>query len=110
MVLILSVLQSTPVDKSNFDKVVKNYDACMNGTAIEASGLGGIPDIINQITTRFSVSNSDYTSNATLSAKDYDALAHTIAYLASIGVPVFGDFWIDYDNQNPVSYILSFIL
>lgn len=110
MILKLSALQSTPEDKSNFDKVVRNYNTCMNGTAIEASGLGGIPDIINQIVARFPVSNSDYTSNATLSTKDYDALADTIAYLTSIGVPVFGDFWIDYDNQNPVSYNLLYIL
>jgi hypothetical protein len=82
----------------------------MNGTAIDASGLGGIPDIINQIVARFPVSNSDCTSNATLSTKDYDALGDTIAYLTSIGVPVFGDFWIDYDNQNPVSYNLLSIL
>src|ERR1041385_1884500 len=97
IVPMLSVLQSKLEDRGNFDKVVQNYNACMNGTAIEASGLGGIPDIITQITTRFPVSNSEYTSNATLSTKDYDALADTIAYLTSIGVPVFGDFWIDAD-------------
>lgn len=72
----------------------------MNGTAIAASGLAGLPEIIVQITTRFPVTS--YDSNSTLSADDYDGLADTIAYLTSIGVPVFGEFRVDYDNQNPV--------
>lgn len=76
----------------------------MDATAIEASELGGIPQIVHEITTRFSVSDSDYASNVTLSEKDYDDMANTIAYLTSIGVPVFGDFRIIADHQNPVCF------
>jgi hypothetical protein len=77
----------------------------MNVTAVEASGLGGIPEIIQDLAELFHVEDADYTSNETITEKDYDALANATVYLARIGVPLFGEFWTVADMQNPVSPI-----
>jgi hypothetical protein len=89
--------------------LVTNYRSCMNVTAVEASRLGIVPEMIEKITKLFPVSEADYESNATVSEKDYDGLAQTITYLAEMGVPVFGEFWTVADNQNTVSHLQHFI-
>jgi hypothetical protein len=81
--------------------VVRNYNSCMNVTAINNTNLDGILQIAKKVTELFPV--ADFASNTTLSDKDLDAMADTIAYLSQNGVPVFGEFWTGADPQVPVS-------
>jgi hypothetical protein len=92
---------SSADDRTAFDMVVRNYDSCMNVTAINNTNLDGILQIAKKITELFPV--ADFASNTTLADKDHDAMADAIAYLSQNGVPVFGEFWTGADPQVPVS-------
>ncbi|KAI1075493.1 Metalloprotease [Whalleya microplaca] len=92
---------SNPDDEDIFKMVVTDYNACIDTDSVEASGLGGIPEIVDQIVHLFPLEEADYASNDTITEKDYDNMANTIAYLTTIGVPVFGDFGTTVDSQNP---------
>lgn len=94
--------KSIPDDKDNFDKLVLSYDACMDTKSDNTSGLVGLAEITSKITQLFHINDADYLSNSTITEQDYDSLAETIAYLSSIGIPVFGEFTTGLDNQNPV--------
>ncbi|KAH7095480.1 hypothetical protein FB567DRAFT_31232 [Paraphoma chrysanthemicola] len=101
---------STPVDPSDqeaFNMVVKNYNSCMNASS-DAPDLAGLQEIVAQIVELFPSNSTDATSNDTLTERDMDAFAGTIAYLAGIGVPVFGEFWTIPDPQNPDVLVPSF--
>lgn len=52
--------------------------------------------------TLFPMGDVGYESNVTMTEDEYEDLAAVTAYLAGIGVPVFGDFWILQDMENPV--------
>ncbi|KAK8136223.1 hypothetical protein PG984_004163 [Apiospora sp. TS-2023a] len=99
---------SIPEDRENFDKLVLSYEACMDTKSDNTSGLVGLAEITSKIAQLFPVDDADYLSNSTITEKDYDSLAETIAYLSSIGVPVFGEFTTGLDNQNPDVYIPYF--
>jgi hypothetical protein len=78
----------------------------MNESGIEAASNDTLMhEIVSNITSLFPVSEADLTSNATLVEEDLSAMADAIAYLQSIGIPVFGEFWTTADTQNPVSDI-----
>ncbi|KAK8012772.1 endothelin-converting enzyme [Apiospora marii] len=100
--------KSTPDDKANFDKLVLSYEACMDSKSDNTSGLAGLAGITAKITQLFPIDDADYLSNSTITEQDYDSLAATIAYLSSIGIPVFGEFSTGLDNQNPDVYIPYF--
>ncbi|KAF2029390.1 hypothetical protein EK21DRAFT_112944 [Setomelanomma holmii] len=87
--------------------VVKNYNSCMNVSANEID-LDGMRNIVQRVIKTFQINTTSEDSNATLSEYDMDALADTIAYLARIGVPVFGEFWTIPDPRFPDVLIPSF--
>ncbi|KAI3326189.1 Metalloprotease [Xylariaceae sp. AK1471] len=104
---------STPDDEEIFSLLKQDMAACMNVNAINASNLAGIPDIVSRVIELFPVGDS---AEDNVDPQTYDDLANTIAYLASVGVPVFGDFWTFSDMQNPdttvplfsISYLYKF--
>lgn len=101
-------MQNDSDGRTAFDMVVQNYQSCMNESAIEAASNDTLMhEIVSNITNLFPVSEADQTSNATLVEEDLSAMADAIAYLQSIGVPVFGEFWTIADTQNPVSTMTS---
>ena len=51
----------------------------------------------------FPVNETESNSNVTITEKDLDAMADAIAYLAKVGVSVFGEFWTVADPQVSVS-------
>lgn len=75
----------------------------MDSKSDNTSGPVSLAGIAAKITQLFPVDDAYYLSNRTIAEQDYDSLAETIAYLSSIGIPVFGDFTTGLDNQNPVS-------
>lgn len=95
-------------DRTAFDMMLHNFKSCMDEASIEATSNDTLMhEIESNITTLFPFSHADLISNATLAEGDLDAMADAIAYLQSIGVPVFGVFWTIADTQNPVSKITS---
>ncbi|KAI1128939.1 Metalloprotease [Nemania abortiva] len=96
---------STPDDEEIFSMLKQDLAACMDVNAINASNLAGIPDIVSQVTELFPVSDREHEN---VNQENYDDLANSIAYLTSIGVPVFGDFWTFPDMQDPDTTIPLF--
>lgn len=82
--------------------VVKNYQACMNLSPNETDGVKGLTAIVGEVVKRFPVSINSSAVNETLKEQDMDAYADTVAYLAGVGVSIFGEFWTLADPQNPV--------
>jgi hypothetical protein len=77
----------------------------MDETRINAEGRAWIWSLISDLVDRFPLADG-YTSKATMNDKDVDAFANATAYLASIGVSLFGDFSTFQDMENPVSWRL----
>ncbi|KAH9905849.1 Metalloprotease [Xylariomycetidae sp. FL2044] len=103
---------STPDDEYVFNLIAGDFNACMDTAAINASALtlGGIPEMIAQVDTLFPVRETDWMANKTISEDDYGSLANVVAYMASIGVPAFGDWSTVVDSQNPEDTIPAFAL
>lgn len=89
--------------------VVKNYNSCMNVTAINNTNMDGFMPIAKKITELFPVDVADFASNTTLVDQDLDAMADTLAYLSQNGVPIFGEFWTGSDPQVPVRTSMSIL-
>ncbi|KAH6676951.1 hypothetical protein F5X68DRAFT_37745 [Plectosphaerella plurivora] len=79
--------------------LLQNYASCMNETAVNATGPAGIAAIVSELTELFPI--DDYASNDTMTDEDLDAFVDATAYLASIGVNLFGDFSTYQDMENP---------
>lgn len=86
--------------------VVKNHQACMNLSPNETDGVTGLTAIIGQVAQRFPVSLNSSGVNETLKEQDMDAYADTLAFLAGVGVNIFGEFWTIADPQNPVRHLI----
>lgn len=97
--------EATSDDEDVFNMVAGDFAACLDVDAIEKGGLAGVPEIIAQVQKLFPIEG--YASNKTL-AGDYEKWADALAYLNSVGVPVFGDFGTIVDVQNPESMIPAF--
>ncbi|KAJ3565729.1 hypothetical protein NPX13_g7393 [Xylaria arbuscula] len=96
---------ATSDDEDVFNMVADDFAACLDVNKIEKSGLAGVPGIIVEVQKLFPIDG--YASNETLTG-DYEKWADALAYLNSVGVPVFGDFGTIVDVQNPESMIPAF--
>lgn len=90
-------------DKEMFNVLQKNYLSCMDEQAINATDPQGLLSLVSNVTQLFPLGDGGYTSNDTMAGEgDLDAFADATAYLASIGVALFGDFATFQDMKNPV--------
>jgi endothelin-converting enzyme len=77
-------------DRDNFIKLKTAYDACMDETAIKKYGIEPLTEILDQIADNFPLNDTDR-----------DDCAHTISFLAKLGVPALIQSYVRADDNNP---------
>lgn len=96
---------SNAVDEANFNKLQRDYKACMNTEAIEKAGTKPLVDLIASLHSIWPINTKD--GKAKMTQSDYDGLSNAIYFLQELGIETFqkievGTFLYDTVSTNPI--------
>ncbi|EXJ92195.1 hypothetical protein A1O3_00745 [Capronia epimyces CBS 606.96] len=91
---------SGSVDKDNFDKLKAAYDACLDEDTIREIGVAPLVEILDEISSRFSVARHPHSA-------DNEDLSETVLYLAKLGVSALVSSGTGADDKDPDTVVVS---
>ncbi|KAI1143296.1 Metalloprotease [Hypoxylon sp. FL0543] len=95
----------SPADDKNFEKLVAEYNSCMNETAISERGVEPLVAFLGNITENFPVSAAEYKSSKPLEAQDHKSFAQTYLWLAQHSIFPFLGMDPNLDPFDPDTFI-----
>ncbi|KAL8851976.1 MAG: hypothetical protein Q9221_003187 [Calogaya cf. arnoldii] len=108
---------SASADRLIFDKIKSDYDACMDEETIKQRGSKPLLEILRKIQEYYpprpghrdtlSLHDRNLKQQEGLLSFENEPFTRVIAYLSSIGIDAFVTFFVDADDKDPDSVVLS---
>ncbi|KAL0938675.1 peptidase family m13 protein [Colletotrichum truncatum] len=98
-----------PIDQDNFKLITEAYNACLNNTALEATGLKPLLSVIDRIAEAFPVSSEGKDPQRKISKDDASELGKVLLFFAKYGISTFESVGVDFDDVNPHQTIISIL-
>ncbi|KAI1806704.1 Metalloprotease [Daldinia bambusicola] len=93
------------VDEENFNKLVTSYNACLNETAIEETGVQPLVLFLGNITESFPVISREHTNTSRFDTADHEAFSQTYLFLARHSIFPFLTIDVALDPDHIDTYI-----
>ncbi|KAI0842304.1 Metalloprotease [Hypoxylon sp. FL0890] len=95
----------SPTDDKNFQKLVAEYNSCMNETAISERGVEPLVTFLGNITENFPISAEQYEYPKPFGAEDHKSFAQTYLWLVQHSVFPFLGVSPNLDPSNPDTFV-----
>ncbi|XXG94972.1 hypothetical protein Hte_001232 [Hypoxylon texense] len=89
------------VDEQNFDQLVREYNACMNETAISEQGVKPLITFLESVTENFLITPEGYTNPEVFGPDDYELFSRTYRYFVEHSMFPFLSLAANFDPDYP---------